>query len=99
MSNKNRRIESIPCEGIGRITHIDVEVYYSKDRFPRGYYLRVAPVKREGGLVSCDLFSVVTKFLLETNRFSEKQFEKAVTLGRSEAPALVEQVIQREKSA
>jgi len=44
-------------------------------------------------------FSGTTKLLLTTNRYSAKQFEKAVEMGRSEAPALVEFVKEQEKAA
>jgi len=44
-------IESIPCERLKYGTHIDVEVYYTKGRTPRGYYISVKPVKHEGNMV------------------------------------------------
>jgi len=92
-------IESIPCERLKYGTHIDVEVYYTKGRTPRGYYISVKPVKHEGNMVSNMAFSGTTKLLLTTNRYSAKQFEKAVEMGRSEAPALVEFVKEQEKAA
>lgn len=107
MSEQRRMIESIPCEGLKDATHIDVEVYYTKggaNYFSggvtrRGYYLSVKPVKREGAWVSYGMFSGYSKLLLEANRFSAKQLEQAVELGRAAAPELVQRILADEDVA
>lgn len=96
---KNKLLESIPCEGLKYGTHIDVEVFYSKYRSPRGYYIRVMPVKREGIMVSSDLLSGISQLLLETGRYTDKEFERAVEMGRAAAPELIERMIEKNKAA
>lgn len=104
---EKKLLESIPCEGLNYGTHIDVEVAYNKGGMnyfsggvtPRGYYLRVTPVKREGGTVSFTMFSGSSKLLMETSRYSAKQFERAVEMGRAAASELVEQVKEKETAA
>jgi len=96
---ERRLLESTPYEGLKHGTHIDVEVTYSKDRSPRGYYIRVSPVTHENGMESFILFSDISQLLMKTNRYSDKQFEQAVELGRAAAPELIKQVLEREKAA
>lgn len=97
---KKKLLESIPCDGLKYATHVDVEVNYSKDRLPRGYYLHVSPIKHEGDTISFLMSSyTVTLFLMETNRYSDKQFEQAVELGKTAAPELIELVIEKNKAA
>lgn len=100
-------LESIPQEGLSYGTHINVEVSYNKGGVSyftgrtvrRGYYLSVQPVKRERGMVSFELYSAHTLLLMEASRYSVKQFEKAVQMGREQAPALIQKVLQEQKSA
>lgn len=100
-------LESTPYEGLKSASHIDVEVYYTKGganflsggTTPRGYYLSVTPVTRKDNMVSTIMFSGVKKLLLTTNRYSAKQFEQAVVLGREAAPELIEHVLEKEKAA
>lgn len=105
---EKRLLESTPYEGLKNGTHIEAEVYYTKgganffsgDVTPRGYYLSVTPVTRRGdGMVSFSVFTGVAELLLPANRFSSKQFEQAIELGRQEAPALIEHVLQKERAA
>lgn len=95
----SKMIESIPCTELKGITHIDVEVYYTKGGSKRGYYISVKPVTRDEIMVSYIMFTGIVKLLLETSRFSAKQFEQAVQMGRDAAPELVKQVIEQEKAA
>jgi len=92
-------LESRPCEGLKYGTHIDVEVFYTTGRTPRGYYISVKPVKHEENMVSTMLISGTSKLLMKTNRYSVKQFEQAVEMGRAEAPELIKLVIAEEKAA
>lgn len=107
MSAQRKLLESIPCTELEDVTHIDVEVYYTKGGMSylsgrstnRGFYLSVRPVKRNGVTVSFELFSGVSRLLLEANRFSEKQMEKAVELGRAGAPELVQYIVNQQKAS
>jgi hypothetical protein len=104
---RRKLLESTPHEGLKDATHIDVEVYYTQGganylcggTTPRGYYVSVKPVKRNGVTVSFVLFSGCKKLLMETKRFSEKQFDKAVELGRAAIPELIAQVLADERAA
>jgi len=100
-------LESTPHEGLKNGTHLDVEVYYTQGGAnflsggvtPRGYYLSVKPVNRAGGFVSNILFTGLGKLLLQTTRFSEKQFAQAVELGRAAAPEMIERLLKEERAA
>ena len=96
---QTRLLESKPYEGLKHGTHIDVEVTYSKGRSPRGYYIRVSPVKHENCMVSYTLFTDKSQLLMKTNRYSDKQFEQAVELGKAAAHELIELVLEQEKAA
>ena len=96
---QRRLLESKPYEGLKHSTHIDVEVIYSKDRSPRGYYIRVFPVKHENGMVTYTMLTSKSQLLMKTKRYSDKQFEQAVELGREAAPELIKLVLEREKTA
>jgi len=76
-----------------------VEVTYSKDRLPRGYYLSVTPVTHKDNMVSMVLFTGSKKLLMQANRYSAKQFEQAVEMGKAAAPELIEFVLEQEKAA
>jgi len=100
-------IESAAYDGLKNGTHIDAEVYYSKgglnpfsgDTVHRGYYLNVAPVRREGSTMSYTLFAGVMKLLMTTERYSQKQFEQAVELAKAETPGLIGLVLAKELAA
>lgn len=72
-------------------SHLEVCVYYTKGGMscftglvsPRGYYLSVRPVTLEKGMVSFDLFSGCKKLVLEANRYSDKQFARAVEMSKA----------------
>lgn len=72
-------------------SHLEVSVYYTKGGMsyftgqvsPRGYYLSVRPVTLGNGMVSFDLFSGCKKLILEANRYSDKQFAKAVEMAKT----------------
>jgi len=103
---KKQLIQSIPYEGLKNGTHLDTEVYYSKGGrgmfggySPRGYYVSVTPVKRSNGMVSFTLFTGASKLLLETSRYSEKQFKQAVAVSEAVIPGLIERVLKQERAA
>jgi hypothetical protein len=104
---KRKLLESTPYEGLKNGTHLDVEVFYDKGganyfsggTTPRGYYVSVMPVKHKNGMASVALFTGAKKLLLQANRYSDKQFEQAVEMGKAAAPELIKQVLEREKAA
>jgi hypothetical protein len=104
---KRKILESTPYEGLKNGTHLDVEVYYDKGganyfsggTTPRGYYVSVRPVTHKNGMTSFTLFTGVSKLLLQTSRHSDKQFERAVELGKAATPDLIQRVLDKEKAA
>ncbi len=104
---KRITLESTSYEGLKHGSHLDVEVcydkggvsYFSGGTMPRGYYLSVTPVTHKNGMTSVELFTGVKKLLLQTSRYSDKQFAQAVELGKSAAPELIRCVLEKEKAA
>ena len=95
-------LESIPYEGMKNGTHLDVEVNYSKASFGsqrRGFYLSVTPVTRGNGIKSVVLLTGTRALILETNRFSEKQMDKAIELSRGMKDELISYVLTQERAA
>lgn len=76
---------------LGHGSHLEVSVYYTKGGTScftgqvssRGYYLSVRPVTLESGMVSFDLFSGCKKLILKANRYSDKQFAKAMEMAKT----------------
>jgi hypothetical protein len=73
--------------------------YFSGQTSPRGYYLSVRPVTKANGMVSFNLFSGVKKLILETNRFSTKQFSRAVEMAGEYEDELITAVVAEHKAA
>lgn len=105
---KTRYIESIPCQGLQNATHLDVEVYYSKGgmncfsggMIKRGFYLSVTPVTRKGdGMVSFTAFSGIAQLLFETQRYTDKQYDKAIEMSQSVKADLISHVLAKGGSA
>ena len=105
---KSRIIDQIPLENSKYVNNfIDVEVYYSKGGYsyissqnnPRVYYISVTSVQRSGNTVRTAMFGGIAKFLTAANRYSKKQFEDAVELGKKEAPDLIESIRAKELAA
>ena len=104
---EKRLLESTPYEGLKNGTHIDVEVYYTKGGAnyfsggvtPRGYYVQVTPVTRKDGMVSFVMFTGSAQLLMKTSRYSSKQFEQAVEMGKKAAPELINRVLEQERVA
>jgi hypothetical protein len=100
MEEKKRYIERNDLKGAN---NLEVSVYYSKGGLsyfsgqvsPRGYYLSVRPVTLGNGTVSFDLFSGVKRLLLETNRFSPKQFARAVEMATDYEAELIAAVVAK----
>jgi len=88
-------------------THLEVSVRYSKGGMsyftgkasPRGYYISVKPVTKKDNSVSFMLFDGVGQLVLEANRYSDKQFDRAVGLSRSVEPELIAAVLEKHAAA
>ena len=88
-------------------THLEVSVYYTKGGAnyfsggvtPRGYYLSVKPVKKGNGMVSYTLFSGRSRLLLETQRFTAKQFALALEMAKDYEESLIAAVVAENTAA
>lgn len=84
-------------------TYLRVEVKYNiggmnyftyKDE-PRGYYLSVSPVERDGHFESYQAFSGIKQCILEVKRQSKKQAEKAEQLAETYKENLINYVLNK----
>ena len=89
--------EYIPTTEFAGNTHIEVYIYYSKGHMTsagnvekRGFYMSVYPVEKCEHFVSCVLGSGVRDFILETKRYSDKQYDIAVEKGKEKLPELID---------
>jgi hypothetical protein len=73
--------------------------YFTGGSNPRGYYLSVRPVKKGNGMVSFDLFSGCKRLLLETARYTDKQFQRAVEMAKNYEDELITAVVAECKAA
>jgi len=88
-------------------THLEVSVsynkggtnYFSGGTTPRGYYLTVTPVTRTATSVSFTMFSGLSRLLLETKRFSAKQFAQAMEMAKGQEAELTDIVAEKNKAA
>ena len=94
----------IKHDGLKNANHLEVSVYYSKGGTsffsgqitPRGYYISVRPVTLGNGTVRFELFSGCTKLLLETSRYSEKQFARAIEMATAFEAELIAAVTDKQ---
>ena len=97
----------VECGNLRNATHLEVSVYYSKGGIsyftgqtsPRGYYLSVTPVKKGSNMVSYEMFSGFKQLLLETKRYSDKQFGQAIEMSKGVEQELIAAVIDKHKAA
>jgi hypothetical protein len=88
-------------------THLEVCVYYnlggsnyfSGGVTPRGYYLSVKPVKKGNNSVSFTLFSGKSRLLLETQRYTAKQFERALDMAKDYEDEMIAAVVAENQAA
>lgn len=87
-------------------THLEVAVYYNKGGAnfygtvsPRGYYLAVKPVTKNGMMIGHVLFSGQSRFLFDAKRFSSKQFDRAMEMAKEYEEELIAAVVEANKSA
>ena len=104
MENYKKYIER---NDLKNATHLEVSVSYRKvgvtysngERMPRGYYLTVTPVTKTEISVCFTMFTGQSYFLLETKRFSAKQFAKAIEMSKDYEEELIALVVARNKVA
>jgi len=90
----------IERDGLKDATHLQVSVYYTKGgAIRRGYYLSVKPVTLARNMVSYVLLSGRSKLLFETQRYSAKQFDSAVSLANVYEDELIAAVVAESKAA
>jgi len=88
-------------------THLQVSVSYNKGGqnyfsggvTPRGFYLSVTPVTKANGMVSFTMFSGQSRLLFETQRFTAKQFARAVDMAKERESELINAVVAKNKAA
>jgi len=88
-------------------THLEVSVYYTKGganyfsggTTQRGYYLSVTPVTKSERSVSFTMFSGFKHLLLETQRYTDKQFNRAVDMAKDHRESLIAKVVEQSKAA
>ena len=86
---------------------IKVSVYYSKGGHsyfsgrsePRGFYISVTPVTRANGMESFIMFSGYKELICEVNRYSDKQFDRAVDMSTAIEPKLIAAIIEKNRAA
>jgi len=102
-----KHTEYIERSDLKNATHLEVSVYYTKGGTnyfsggitPRGYYLSVTPIKKADGMTSFTMFSGRSQLLLKTQRYSLKQFAKAVELAKDFEEELIAVVVSENKAA
>lgn len=88
-------------------THLEVSVsyeigganFFSGGVTPRGYYLIVRPVSKNNGMVSYTMFSGQSHLLFETQRFTAKQFARAVEMAKAHEDELIAAVIAKTQTS
>lgn len=95
----------IPLKETASANNLKVEVYYDKGGFsyvtyknqPRGFYISVTPVFRENrGTFTMEQFGAFSgykRLVLEVNRFSDKQYNKAVELSKEYEQMMVDRLV------
>lgn len=104
MKSHERYIER---DDLNNATHLEVSVsynigganYFSGGITPRGYYLTVKPVTKGNNMVRYTLFSGKSHLLLETKRFTAKQFASAMEMAKSYEDELINDVVSSNKAA
>ena len=102
-----RHKKYIERNDLNNATHLEVSVsydkgganYFSGGTKPRGYYLSVTPVTKSATSISFTMFTGYSRFLLETKRFSEKQFANAIEMAKDYEEELIAAVVAKNKAA
>jgi hypothetical protein len=104
MKSHERYIER---DDLNDATHLEVSVsydiggtnYFSGGTTPRGYYLTVKPVTKGNNMTRYTMFSGKSLLLLETKRFTPKQFANAVKMAKNYEDELINAVVSANKAA
>ena len=96
MSIQKRILQSIPVEGAGEATHVDVELYYSKGGMnyfsgrneARGLYISVQPLSKGDRWTSFVAYSGFKQHVKEMKMFTQKALDSFVP-----DPELVQKLI------
>jgi hypothetical protein len=103
----NKHEKYIERDDLKGASHLEVSVYYAKGgrncfsggNTPRGYYLSVRPVTKRNNMVSYELFSGSRRLLFETNRYSDKQFSRAIGMAEGFEGELINLVVAENQAA
>jgi len=104
---KARQERYIERDDLRDATHLEITVSYTKGGAnyfsggvtPRGFYLSVNPVKKGERSVCYRLFSGQSELLFEAQRYTAKQFARAVEMAKSREEALISAVVMANKAA
>jgi hypothetical protein len=72
---------------------------FTDNVLPRGYYISVKPVTVRTGSISFEMFTGISQLLLETARYSDKQFGKAIEMSKAIESEIIAAVIEKYKAA
>ena len=102
-----RHKEYIEHCDLNNATHLEVSVYYTKGGSnyfsggvtPRGYYIMVTPVTLNERSVSFTAFTGYSRLLFETQRYTDKQFARALEMAKEHKETLIAAVVEKNKAA
>ena len=95
-----RNCKYIPMDNLkDGATHIEIDVSYNRDSSPRGHYITVTPVTKEGNSVRFTLFTSKRALIARTNRYSDKQFVAALESSKALEKELIGKVLAEQKAA
>lgn len=103
----NRHEKFIETADFPDNTHLEISVYYSKGGTnyltyktePRGFYLSVTPVKKDGVCVSHILGAGIKKLIAPANRYSAKQHDLAIAKSAESEQELIDYLKSGKKCA
>lgn len=96
----------IERDDLNDATHLQVSVsynlgglsFFSGGTTPRGYYLTVKPVTKGNNMIRYTMFSGKSRLLLETKRFTAKQFANAIEMAKTYEAELISEVVSANKA-
>ena len=97
----------IERDDLNDATHLEVGVYYTKGGanyfsggiIQRGYYVYVKPVTKRGRTVSFAMFAGCSQFLFAANRYTDKQFARAIEMAKDYEDELIAVAVAENKAA
>ena len=99
--------EYLERDDLKNATHLQISIYYTKGgtslwgggAIRRGYYLMVTPVTKSENSISFTAFTGYSHLLLETQRYTDKQFDRAVEIAEEHKETLIATVVEKNKAA